>query len=64
MIVFAIHQHEPATGIHASPHPEPPFPLPPQCMPLSCPRALALSALLRALNLHWSSILHMVMYMF
>ena len=28
------------------------------------PRALALSALLHALNLHWSSISHMVIYMF
>ena len=42
------------------------------CVPLSLPtlspwgfpRALALGALLHALNWHWSSILHMVMYMF
>ena len=33
-------------------------------IPLGCPRALALSALLHASHLHWSSILHMVMYMF
>ena len=29
-----------------------------------CPRAPALSTLLHASNLHWSSILHMVIYMF
>ena len=38
-----------------------PLPTP---FPLSCPRAPALNALLHALNLHWSSILHMVIYMF
>ena len=38
-----------------------PFPSHPQTH-LGCPRALALSALLRALNLYWSSILHMVIY--
>ena len=38
--------------------------LPPHPMPLGCPRALALSALLHALNLHWSFILHMIIYMF
>ena len=37
-------------------------PSPPQT--LGCPRAPALSALLHALNLHWWSILHMVIYMF
>ena len=39
-------------------------PLPPHPIPLGCPRALALGALLHASNLHWSSILHMVIYMF
>ena len=38
--------------------------LPPHPIPLGCPRAPALSALLHELNLHWSSILHMVIYMF
>ena len=33
-------------------------------LPPSCPSAPALSALLHALNLHWSSILHMVIYVF
>ena len=38
--------------------------LPPHPTPLGCPRALALGALLHASNLHWSSILHMVICMF
>ena len=28
MVASAIHQHESATAIHVSPHPEPPLPLP------------------------------------
>ena len=64
MVVSAIYQHEAATGAHVSPHPEPPNLLPPYPIPLSCPRALALSALLHASNLHWSSILHILIYMF
>ena len=50
--------------VHMCPQPEPPshlFPLP---IPLGFPRALALSALFHVSNLHWSSILHMVIYMF
>ena len=31
---------------------------------LGCPKALVLGALLHALNSHWSSLLHMAMYMF
>ena len=50
-------------GAHVSLHPEAPFHLPPHPIPLGCPRAPALSALLHALNLHWSSVLHMVIYM-
>ena len=46
------------------PYPEPSPNLPPHPIPLDCPGALALSALLHALNLHWSSILHGVIYMF
>ena len=57
MVVFAIHQHELATEVHVSY-------LPPYPIPLGCPRALALSALLHAFNSHWSSILHMVIHMF
>ena len=63
-MVFAIYQHELAIGIHVYPYPEPPSHLSPHPIPLGCPRAPALRALLHALNLHWASILHMVMYMF
>ena len=38
--------------------------LPPHPIPLGCPSAPALSALLHASDLHWSSILHMVIHMF
>ena len=58
------HLHGSVTGAHVSPHPEPPSHLPPHTTPLGCPRALALNALLHASNLHWSSILLMVIYMF
>ena len=34
----------------------------PHLTPLGCPRALALSALLHASNLHWPAILRMVIY--
>ena len=50
--------------VHVFPHFEPPSYLPTHPIPLGCPRAPTLSALLRALNLHWSSILHMVTYTF
>ena len=64
MVAFAIHQHESAMGVHVSPYPEPLSHLPPHPIPLGCPSAPALSALFHASNLHWSSILHMVVYMF
>ena len=51
-------------GAHVSPNPEPSSHLPPHSIPLGCPRAPALSALLHASNLYWSSILHTVIYMF
>ena len=60
-MVFDTHKHELAMGIHVSPHREPPSHLPPH---LDCHRVPALDALLHASNLHWSSILHMVIYMF
>ena len=63
-MAFGIHQYEFVTGTHVSSHPESPFHLPPRPIPLGCPRALALGALLHASNLHWPSILHKVMYMF
>ena len=61
---FCHNQHESITGTHLVPHPEPATHLPPHPIPLGCPRAPALSALLHASNLHWSSILHMVIHMF
>ena len=47
-----------------SPILKPPSHLPPHSITQIHPRALSLSALLHELNLHWSSILHMVIYMF
>ena len=47
-----------------APHPELPSHLPPHPIPLGWLRAQALSVLPHALNLHWSSILHMVIYRF
>ena len=41
----------------------PPLHVPPHPIPLGCPSALALNALLHALNLDWSSISHVVIYM-
>ena len=64
LMVFAIHQYESAIGIHVSPPSWTPSNLPPQPLPLGCHKAPALGALLHVSNLHWSSILHMVMYMF
>ena len=57
-MVFAPHQQESATGIHASPQPEHPSRLPPHPIPLGCPRAPALGALLHASSVRWASILH------
>ena len=44
--------------VHVSHHPEPPS----HPIPLGCPRAPALGALLHVSNSHSSSILHMVIY--
>ena len=62
MVVFSIHRHESATGPHMSPHPEALSDVPPLPIPLCCPGAPALSALLHASKLHWSSILHIVIH--
>ena len=59
-MVFAINEHELATGIHVSPHPEPLSPPYPSRLSQStgfvCPAY--------ASNLHWSSNLYMVIYTF
>ena len=52
----------PPTPPHPT-HPEPLSYLPLHPITLDCPRALALSAMLHASNLHWSSVLHIVIYM-
>ena len=58
MLVSAIHQHEPAIGVHRSP---PKWTsLPPHSTPLHCHRAPDLCSLLHTANSHWLSILHMV----
>ena len=64
MMISAIDQHESAMGVYVFPHPKPASYLPPHPILLGCPRALALSAWLHTSNLHWSSILHMVIYIF
>ena len=51
-------------GVHVSCCHKPPSHLPPHPIPLGCLRAPALCALLHSSNLYWSSILHMVIYMF
>ena len=54
--------HESATGVHVSLNY--PSHLPSHPIPLGCPSAVALSALFHASNLDWSSISHMIIYMF
>ena len=53
VVVFAIHQHESAMGVHMSHHPERPSHLPPHPIRLGFPRVPALGALLHASNLHF-----------
>ena len=51
-------------GVHVSPHPKFPYHLPPHPISLGFPSAPALSSLFHASNLDWSSISHMVIYIF
>ena len=64
VVVFATHWLESAMGVHVSHQPKPPSHLPPYSIPPGCARAPALNALLHISNLHWSSILHLVIYKF
>ena len=64
VVVFAIHSHESAMGVHVSPILNPPSRLPPHPIPQGHPSAPALSALSHALNLDWRSVSHMVIYLF
>ena len=61
---FAIHSHESSMGIHVSPPSQTPLHRLPYPIHLCCPKAPVLGTLLHALNLYWSSVLHMVMYVF
>ena len=56
MLVFAIHSHELAMGVHVFPI----LTLPPHPISQGHPSAPALSALSHALNLDWRSISHML----
>ena len=62
-MVFAIHWHESAMGVHVFPIVNPSSHLPPHPI-LGHPSAPALSTLSHASNLDWWSISHMVIYMF
>ena len=62
-MVFAIYQHESATGTYVSSHPEPSSHLPPHPIPLGCPRALALGALFHVLVICFSyGNIHVLMF--
>ena len=63
LVVFAIHWHESAMGVHVFPILIPPH-LPPNPIPQGHPSAPALSTLSHAANLDWWSISHMVIYVF
>ena len=62
MLVFVIHHHEPAIGIHMFPPSWNSFPPPSHPTPLGCPRAPGWAPCVVA-NSHWLSILHTVLYM-
>ena len=51
-------------GCTCVPHPDPPTHLPPHPISQGHPSAPTLSTLFHALNLHWHSISHMLIYMF
>ena len=63
-MVLAIHQHKSTIGIYVSPSSWRPLPPPSPPYPFGLSQRTRLGALLHALNLHQSSILHMLMNMF
>ena len=64
-MVFAVYQHESSTSVSCPPPPSW-TPLPHPSLPCSSgmSQSTGFPALLHASNLHWSSVLHMVMDMF
>ena len=64
VVVFAIHWHESAMGVHVSPILKPLSHLTPHPISQDHFSALALSALSHASNLDWRSISQMLIYMF
>ena len=58
VVVFALHWHESAIGVHVFPILNPPP------VPLGHPSAQALSTLSHALNLDWRSVSYIIIYMF
>ena len=64
VVVFAIHWHESAMGVHVFLILNTPFHLPPHPIPQGHPSAPALSALSHASNLDWRSVSHTIIYMF
>ena len=64
IVVFAIHWHESAMGVHVFPILNPPPHLHPHPIPQGHPSVPALSTLSHASDLDWQSISHMITYMF
>ena len=62
-VVFAIHSHESATGVHASPVLNRAPPPPSASHPSELSQCIGFAPL-HASNLDWSSVSHMVIYMF
>ena len=62
-MVFAIHWHESAMGVHVFTILNPPSHLPPHPIPQGHPGTPALSTLSYASNLDWQDVSHMIIYM-